>query len=88
MKPNPSMEPHAEALSLRSFYVHLSGGPAGSGHLITDAEDSFEAALLFAERWAPELDDGDVLRVHVIDGFTGERCCFSIDIGTGEVGPC
>jgi hypothetical protein len=84
MNATPSPQP----LSLRSFYVHVSDGPAGGGHLITDAEDSFEAALLFAERWAPETDPGAMLRVHVIDGFTGERCCFTIDIGTGEVGPC
>ena len=78
----------AEALSLRSFYVHRSDGPSAGGHLVTDAADSFEAALLFAERWGPEPDAGDELRVHVVDSFTGERCCFVIDLGTGEVGPC
>lgn len=80
--------PEAEQLSLRSFYVHLSGGPAGGGHLVTDAGDAFEAAMLFAERWGPDAEDADELRVHVVDGFTGERCCYVINLGNGEVGPC
>lgn len=84
----PDTQTRAENLSVRSFYVHLSDGPSAAGHLITDAEDAFEAALLFTERWAPEPPESESLRVQVIDGFTGERCCFQVDLGTGEVGPC
>ena len=47
-----------------------------------------EAAVLFTERWAPAPDEGPILRVHVVDEDTGERCCFSIDLGSGDVGPC
>ncbi len=44
--------------------------------------------MLFAERWGPDAEDADELRVHVVDGFTGERCCYVINLGNGEVGPC
>jgi len=70
---------------MRSFYVHLSDGPSASGWVIADAADSFEAALLFAERRTAEPGQGSSLRVHVMDGATGERCCFTIDLGSGEV---
>lgn len=76
---------------MSSFYVHLSDGPSASGCVIADAADSFEAALLFAERWAapePEPEQGSSLRVHVVDGATGERSCFTIDLGSGEIDPC
>ena len=87
MAVTPEIQTRPESLSVRSFYVHLSGGPSAGGHLITDAEDAFEAALLFTERWAPDTEEMS-LRVQVIDGFSGERCCFEVDLGTGEVGHC
>ena len=58
---------------MSSFYVHLSDGPSAGGCVIADAADSFEAALLFAERWAPEPEQGSSLRVRVVDGATGEQ---------------
>ncbi len=88
IKSHEDAQPPSEPRSSRSYYVHASDGPAGGGHLITDAVDSFEAAILFAERWGPDAEASDELRVHVVDGFTGERCCYAIDLGTGEVGPC
>jgi hypothetical protein len=78
----------AEPRSFRSFYVHLSDGPSFGGHLVTDAMDSFEAAILFAERWGPDPDAGQELRLLVVDSFTGERTCFTLDLGSGQLGAC
>jgi hypothetical protein len=83
--PRPTEAP---AAGLRSFYVHVSDGPSASGLAIAGAADALEAVLLFAERWAPAPDEGPMLRVHVVDEDRGERCCFSIDLGSGDVGPC
>ncbi len=78
----------AQADGAHSFYVHVSDGPSGGGHLIPGAADSCEAAMLFAEGWGHDPTAGNELRVHVVDHVTGERCCYTIDLGSGEVGPC
>jgi hypothetical protein len=88
MTPTPSPTPTPGAPDPGGFYVHLADGPAASGFVVTDAADALEAAMLFAERQAPGSGEGPMLQVHVVDGATGERCCFWIDMGTGEVGPC
>lgn len=81
-------EDEAAPRSFRSFYVHLSDGPSFAGHLVSDAMDSFEAAMLFAERWGPDPEAADELRLLVVDTFTGERSCFTLDVGSGQLGAC
>ena len=73
--------------SFRLFYVRPSEGPSDRGHVVTGAAEAYEAALLFAERWVTDAEDPE-LKVTVVDGDTGARHCFTLDLGTGAVGPC
>ena len=73
--------------SFRLFYVRPSEGPNDRGHVVTGAAEAHEAALLFAERWLSDAEEPE-LKVTVVDGETGARHCFTLDLGTGDVGPC
>lgn len=67
------------------LYVVHAAGDARHSHRVTGT--SFEdAAMTFVELWAPDAA-GD-LDVIVEDAETGRRCCYRIDLGTGDAEPC
>lgn len=79
----------ASAQSSKRFYAHDRTAGRHSGHVVSDAEDFHDAAILFAERWAP-ADPADGLSVIVKDCDSGEEQCFVVhmDEGQGEADPC
>ncbi|WP_340644988.1 DUF5961 family protein [Phenylobacterium sp.] len=46
------------------------------------------AAFAFVDLWHPQTDDEVDVEVVVTDTETGERHCFRIDLGSGEVEAC
>lgn len=81
----------ASAQSQKRFYAHDRDGGRHSGHIVSEAEDFHEAAILFAERWAPD-DFAEGLAVIVKDCDSGEEQCFTVHLGEhgrdGEAEPC
>lgn len=71
----------------RRFLVHPCHERA-EGHVVADASDFHEAALIFVERWGPAADAEDEVSLIVCDCETGRQECFRIDLGTGEAAPC
>jgi hypothetical protein len=72
----------------RRFYAYLRDDGRESCHVVPDAGTFQDAALLYLERWAPAEPGGAELSVVVIDPSTGERRCFTFDLGTGEAEAC
>ena len=71
----------------RRFYAHARDEGRHHDHLVPDAADAQDAALIFAEHWAGAEDSHEV-HVIVRDGATGERQCFTIDLDAGAAAPC
>lgn len=70
--------------SVQSFLVHVAGDVR---HTRRIEGASFEdAAMTFAELWSPDAA-GD-LEVIVEDADSGRRCCYRIDLGSGDAEPC
>lgn len=73
--------------SSRRFYAHDRGVGRGSGHVVEGAGDFHDAAILFAETWAPADPAGEV-SVIVKDCDSGEEQCFIVHLDEGEADPC
>lgn len=79
--------PHqSHAVRLRRFLVK-SRDDAGHcrGVLAAGFED---AALQCIETWRSDADEDPTVSVIVEDEQSGERHCFTIDLGHGEARPC
>jgi hypothetical protein len=74
------------AAETRRFLVHPAHERA-EGHVVADAADFHDAALIYVERWTP-ADAEDELALIVCDCETGRQECFRIDLGTGQSAPC
>lgn len=71
----------------RRFAIRSHDTASSRAQLIKGA--SFEdAALRFVEEFHPPPDDDDAVSLIVEDCETGERQCFTVDLATGEAGPC
>jgi len=77
-----------ELAEVSRFYVHVRGEPRDSCHPVAGAAGFEEAAVLYAEKWAPDVDADGGLSVIVLDPETGERQCFRLDLETGDAEPC
>lgn len=52
-------------------------------------EASFEAAAVaYVEDFQPALGDANEIKVIVCDLGTGHEHCFTVDLDSGETGPC
>ena len=71
----------------RRYLVHPAHERA-QGHVVADARDFHDAALIYVERWTPAPDAEDEVALVVCDCETGRQECFRIDLGTGETSPC
>jgi hypothetical protein len=70
--------------ALHPYVVHVAGD-SRHAHRVEGA--SFEdAAMTFVETWAPDAA-GD-LDVIVEDADSGRKCCYRVDLGSGEAEPC
>jgi hypothetical protein len=77
-------EPSAQP---RSFSVHASDEAPGRAHMVEGASH-MDAALQFVQEQHPAADLFGEAAVMVEDCETGERQCFRIDLGSGDVAPC
>ena len=76
------------ARQLRRYVAHAVADHGHGDRLAPEARSFAEAALLFTERWHPATGDDGVLSITVTDCDSGEQQCFTIDVDTGDVGPC
>ena len=77
----------SETAALARFCAYAAHDGAGHGHTV-EAESFAEAAIAFAEVWHPAPDDGNEVRVIVLDQDSGEQQCYVVDLAAGEVEPC
>ena len=70
------------------YYVHLRKDVRDSCRPVEGAASFEEAAILYVETWAPEAGSDGEVAVIVVDPATGERQCFTLDLGSGEAEPC
>jgi hypothetical protein len=69
------------------FTARATADARSHAHPVPDASSALEAALLFVERWLPDLADGEV-SVTVVDGETGHQQCFRVNIDDGSTATC
>lgn len=67
------------------FRAHAAEVDRCRDHVIPDAADFLEAAVLFAERWGGEAGEMSIV---VIDDISGDPQCFRIDLDTQQAEPC
>lgn len=78
-----------QSAAARRFYAYLRDEARDSCHVVPDADTFEDAAMLYVERWAPAAAAASAdLSVVVIEPATGERRCFTLDMATGDAGPC
>ncbi len=77
----------ASSPSARRFAIH-GHETACSRAVLVDGQGFEDAALRFVEDFHPSADGDDTVSLIVEDCGTGERQCFTIDLGTGEAAPC
>ncbi|MBL8770814.1 MAG: hypothetical protein JNK30_05480 [Phenylobacterium sp.] len=71
----------------RRFCIHGVSEAPSRAHLV-EGLNFEDAALRFIEDHHPAPDDDDNLSLFVEDMETGQRQCFTIDLGSGEATPC
>ena len=76
------------ATTTRRYVAHTVADHGHAAHLVPEARSFVEAALLYTEHWHPAAVEDGALSVTVTDCESGEQHCFTIDVDTGDVGPC
>ncbi len=73
--------------NIRRFTVQALHEQARAVHAF-DGDSAEHAAVLFVETWTPAPDDDGEVTLRVTDCETGQQCCLTFDLQTGEVASC